>query len=75
MKPDPESIKALLAATLETRPQEIDCLEWLDKADGYAELRKRGEAIPEDLELVHHHLAVCPECTEEFEALLDLLED
>ncbi len=75
MKPDPESIKALLAATLETRPQEIDCLEWLDKADGYAELRKRGEAIPEDLELVHQHLAVCPECTEEFEALLDLLED
>ena len=75
MKLDPESIKALLAATLETRPQEIDCLEWLDKVAGYAEFRKRGEAIPNDLEIVHQHLAVCPECTEEFEALLDLLDD
>ena len=75
MKPDPESIKALLAATLETRPQEIDCQEWLDQAARYAELRKRGEAIPDDLALVHQHLAVCPECTEELEALLDLLDD
>ena len=75
MKLDPESIKALLAATLETRPQEIDCLEWLDKVAGYAELRTRGEAIPAALELVHQHLTVCPECTEEFEALLDLLDD
>lgn len=74
MKPDPEALKSLLAATLATRPEEIDCEQWLAQAGTYAELLSAGEPIPEELELVAQHISVCAECNEELEALLALLE-
>ena len=75
MKLDPEQVKTLLASTLNTRPQEIDCDEWLENVARYAELHKRGDEIPGELQPVSQHVAVCPECKEEFEALLTLLDD
>ena len=75
MKLDPKQMETLLASTLATRPREVDCDEWLDSAARYAELSRSGVEIPHDLKLMAQHLTVCPECREEFEALVSLLGD
>lgn len=56
-----------------TRPDEITCDEWLGLIGGYAEAAAAGRAPPPGSDLVEHHLVICPECKEEFEALLAVL--
>ena len=51
MKPDPQHLESLLAMALATKPEEIDCDEWLDRAARYAELVQRSGSIPNDLKL------------------------
>lgn len=69
MKPTKEQIRALAQVALETRPDEITCDELLDRVARYAELVLAGHPVPPDLQPVEEHLRVCPECTEELEAL------
>ena len=57
----------------QTRPDEITCDEWLDRIAGYTDCRLAGPPPPDGAALIEHHLAICPECKEEFEALLAAL--
>lgn len=65
----------LARVLLKTRPQEMTCDEWVDHVAGYAELRLAGRDIPADYDDVVHHIDLCPECAEEFEAILFALSD
>lgn len=56
-----------------TRPDEITCDEWLHRIGAYAEAVAAGLPPPAGSEVVEHHLVICPECKEEFEALVAAL--
>lgn len=57
-----------------TRESEIDCDQCLSRVAELAEQALAGRSIPESLEAVQHHLTLCPECREEYEALRRALE-
>ena len=49
------------------------CDECYQRADVFAEMVLRGKSASEAMPLVEAHLAECPSCAEEFEALLTAL--
>ena len=54
----------------QTQEQELGCDEVYALLDVFAERVSRGEDVATLMPLVHHHLQMCPDCREEFEALL-----
>ena len=75
MEPNAEKIAALARLVAATAPVELDCGEVLDLLAPYLE-KGRGQAeLSEELQRVKQHLAVCPECLEEFEALEKLADE
>jgi hypothetical protein len=66
-----ENLKSMLSVT---RDQEINCTECLDHVGEFAELQLKGIPVTKALEVVEHHLTLCPECREEYEALLEAME-
>ena len=78
MDPKPltaDQLRALAGLLAETRPHELTCDEWVDHVAGYTEAVLAGTPPPVEAELVEQHLALCPECREEFRALLAALRD
>lgn len=57
-----------------THEQELSCDEVHALIDQFAEMQLRGEDPAHFFPLVQRHLEMCPECREEFEALLTALE-
>ena len=74
MESNAEQLAALARLVAETAAVEFDCVEVLDRLAPYLESRGRAE-IDEELQRVKQHLAVCPECLEEYEALEKLADD
>lgn len=70
----PEMLEGMLRGIMTTRPDEIDCDECFERLDEFTELVLAGKDIPEAMELVEDHLNRCPDCREEFEALLEALQ-
>ena len=70
MKPTPEQLRELLRVVAATRPQEIDCEQFLTRVAAYLESLEREHPLPPELDTVAQHLEVCPECSEEFDALV-----
>ncbi len=70
MKPSREQLRDLLRTVAATEPQEINCEELLARVGGYLESAAPGGELPPELELVAQHLEVCPECREEYNALV-----
>ena len=75
MKLDPEKYRDLAGFLLKTRPEEMTCDEWIDRVAEYAELVLAGHAIPSSLDDVVRHIDLCPECAEEFQAILAALRE
>ena len=73
MKPDKESLKKLRDKVARTHEDEIDCQEVFELIDRYAEASAQGQDAGAMLPLVKHHLAMCAECLEEYQALLQIL--
>ena len=66
-----QKLVELLRVVLATAPDEIDCDRFLERVAAFLhEVGPDGE-IPSDLRAVSQHLEVCPECKEEFDALID----
>lgn len=65
-----DQLRALLDSIVRTAPEEIDCEAFLDHAAVLLEALASGDEVPSELETVSQHLKVCPECREEFEALI-----
>ena len=57
-----------------TREEELSCDEVFALVDEYAEASQRGEDVASLKPLIRHHLDMCRECNEEYEALLQVLE-
>ena len=60
---------------LETVPQdeEISCEDLYTRLDEYVELEVDQKDAAQIMPIIREHLDVCPECCEEYEALLDVL--
>jgi len=57
-----------------TQEEEISCDDVQALIDQFAEMQFRGENPASLFPLVQRHLEMCPECREEFEALLVAVE-
>lgn len=68
-----EQIKNLATVLLKTRPSELTCDEWLAEIAPYAEALVAARGLPSNAAAVEHHVDICPECKEEFEALLSVM--
>jgi hypothetical protein len=75
MSLSPEELRELARYVLQTRPEEIGCDDWLGYAPSYAELIAAREPVPEPLRRAAEHLDLCPECAEEFRAILAALKE
>jgi predicted anti-sigma-YlaC factor YlaD len=58
-----------------TKDDEINCEQCLSLVAEFAEQQLAGKSIPEGLKAVEHHLSICAECREEYEALQRVLQD
>ncbi len=70
-----EEYRDLARALLATRPEEIDCEQWLDSVGIYLDLIEAGRPIPESLRAVEEHLRLCPDCAEEYAAMREALSE
>ena len=70
---DLNSLKKLVREILATTPDEIGCDECFEQLDRFVELELAGRTAPEALPLVQKHLERCPDCREEYQALLAAL--
>jgi len=71
----PEEVVPRLIRRLEkTREDELSCDEVFELIDQYAEANLPEEDSQRLKPLIRHHLDMCRECDEEYEALLRVLE-
>ncbi len=66
--------KEVLRGILTTRADEIDCDAAFQELDRYAEIALANGDAEKLLPLVKQHLERCPDCREEYEALLRALQ-
>jgi predicted anti-sigma-YlaC factor YlaD len=57
-----------------TKDDEINCEQCLAVVSEFAEQQLSGKSINEVLQAVEHHLSICDDCREEYEALLKTLD-
>ena len=65
-----DQIKLLLRQLSVTRNHELNCNECLSKLPEFAEREISGRTVTPLPQAVQHHLTLCAECSEEYEALL-----
>lgn len=54
--------------------EDLSCAEIYDKLDEYVECEMGCKDAAHIMPLIRHHLDVCSECCDEYEALLDVVE-
>jgi len=64
----------MLQALVKTEEHEISCDEVFAVLDEFAEAVKRGENVLLLMPLVRQHIDLCPDCREEYETLLRMLQ-
>jgi hypothetical protein len=74
MELNPDQLKKIVRGVLMTRPDEIGCDECFERLDHFVEEVLAGKNAAEAMPLVQDHLDRCPECREEFEALVMVLQ-
>ena len=78
LRGEPEVSGAMVADIMRklqnTYEEEITCDEVFALVDEYAEANQRGEDVASLKPLIRHHLDLCRECDEEYQALLKVLE-
>ncbi len=68
-----QQLQNLARAVARTTDDEISCEHMIDCVGAYVECVAAGRAVPDRLRHVVEHLAICPECTEEVNALIQAL--
>ena len=69
----PKQIAKLARQLEQTQETEYSCEDVYRLLDRFAESVQRGEDAAQLMPLVQHHLDLCPDCREEFEALMRVL--
>lgn len=72
-QPDP-MMQKLLQSLAMTEEHEISCDDVFAVLDEFAEAVRRGENVLLFMPLVRQHLDMCPDCREEYETLLGMLQ-
>jgi hypothetical protein len=67
-------LSAMVTMVAKTQAQELSCDEAYALLDVFADRVSRGEDAAALMPLVQHHLEMCPDCREEFTALLRAIE-
>ena len=67
-------VKAMVMGLAHTLDQEMSCDEVYVLLDVFADIASRGEDAARLMPLVQHHLDMCPDCREEFLALLSSMQ-
>jgi hypothetical protein len=70
-----EAVLGFLRVLEDVREEEISCDEIYLKLDEYVEREVSKKDAAQLMPLIREHLDVCPECCEEYEALLNVLND
>ncbi len=70
----PEEFQKLLRMIENTKEVEFSCEDVYHLLDQYSEAVVQGKNAEELMPLVEHHIDMCPDCREEFEALLRVLQ-
>ena len=71
---DQQQVNRLLRAVANTRDVEISCDECLADMAEFAEAQLVGSEIPTALKRIETHIAYCPDCSEEYELLLEVIK-
>jgi hypothetical protein len=66
-------MKNMLGMIAHTQERELVCDEVHALIDQFAEMKMRGDDPTPLMPLVQQHLDMCPDCREEYEALLEAL--
>jgi hypothetical protein len=72
-RPDAEMAK-MIQALAKTEEHEISCDDVFAVLDEFVEAVRRGENVLLLMPLVRQHLDMCPDCREEYETLLRMLQ-
>ena len=70
-----EAVLGFLRILEDVREEEISCTEIFAKLDEYVEREVSQKDAAQLMPLIREHLDICPECCEEYEALLDVLNE
>ena len=70
----PVEFQKLIQMIENTQEIEFSCDDVYQILDQYTEMVYRGENAEKLMPLVEHHIEICPDCREEFEALLRILQ-
>lgn len=69
-----EAVLGFLRLLEETHNEELSCNEIFEKLDEYVEREVDKKDASKLMPLIRDHLDTCPDCCEEFEVLLDVIE-
>lgn len=75
MELNTDILKNIFRAILGTRDDEIACGECDRQIDEFVEMKLKGRSPEEAMPLVQDHLERCKDCREEYEALLEALQN
>lgn len=71
----PKQIEGFVRIVGLTRDREFNCEECLQHVSEFVESQLADRPLDDALERVEHHLSVCPECREEYAALMSILQN
>jgi hypothetical protein len=70
-----EVVQGFLRVLEAVRVEEMPCSQVFSLLDEYVEREVHGEAAARLMPLLREHLDLCPDCCEEYEALLSAMEE
>ncbi len=70
-----EVIVKFLHILEKVRTEEMTCNEMFDQLDEFVETEVKSHEAEKLMPFVREHLDLCPDCEEEYEALLNVLEN
>ena len=69
-----EQVGSIVKMLSLTTDREFNCAECLQHVSEFAECQLAKKPVGEVIASVEQHLALCPECREEYEALMKILK-
>lgn len=69
-----KAIRGFLRVLEQVREEELSCKEIYAKLDEYVELEVNKKDAAQVMPLIREHLDLCPECCDEYETLLGVME-
>jgi hypothetical protein len=70
-----EVVQGFLRVLENVRAEDVSCKDVFAQLDEYVEKEVHGEDAARIMPLLREHLDLCPDCCEEYEALMTVLEE